>query len=227
MNMSIKFLLKNILAPFGRVTIKLGDTEISNRLLKYFNRRSWNRAFIKLKKYNISLIAIDQFSSIESYLSSINGKNSAAYFSRRCEKMGYTLKKINPNDELESIYKINTSSQERQGRKMGKSYLNRVDHWPNDEVNQWYGIYSSDGRLVAYMWLYLVGEMVLINRILGHKDHLKNNVMYLMTTKVIAGFINSNKIKYVMYDTFGRSENGLVLFKKRIGFKPYTVNFIK
>jgi hypothetical protein len=141
--------------------------------------------------------------------------------------MGYTLQKFNPNNELELIFEINTSSEERQGRKMQQSYLNKTTHWPNDDVNHWYGIYSTEGKLVAYMWLYLVGEMVLINRILGHKDHLKNNVMYLMITKVIAGFINSNKIKYVMYDTFGRSENGLVLFKKRIGFKPYTVNFIK
>jgi hypothetical protein len=67
--------------------------------------------------------------------------------------------------------------------------------------------------------------MVLINRILGHGDFLKDNVMYLIMTRVVSEFIHAKESNFIMYDTFGQVENGLVLFKKRIGFKPYTVNF--
>jgi hypothetical protein len=44
-------------------------------------------------------------------------------------------------------------------------------------------------------------------------------------TRVVSEFIHAKESNFIMYDTFGQVENGLVLFKKRIGFKPYTVNF--
>lgn len=220
-----KFLLNNILSPAGKVSIHLGNSETADRLLVYFNTRKWNRGFLKLKKFNISLLPIDQFSKDEDYLASVNGKNSAAYFSRRCSKMGYTFQSFNPNDEIDAIFEINTSSTERQGREMDESYKLLVTEWPNDDVNNWFGIYSKEGKLVAYVWTYVVGEMVLINRILGHGDYLKENVMYLLMTSVVSTFVNDNRINFIMYDTFGKFENGLVMFKKRIGFKPFTVNF--
>ena len=220
-----KFLIKNILSPTGKVFIHLGNSETAKKLLTYFNSRSWKRGYLKLKKYNISLLPIVQFSVEEEYLASVNGKNSAAYFSRRCAKLGYTFQSFNPNDEIVAIFEINTSSTERQGREMDESYKQLVAEWPNDEVNKWFGIYSKEGKLVAYVWIYLVGEMVLINRILGHGDYLKDNVMYLLMTNVVSKFINVRQINFIMYDTFGKFENGLVMFKKRIGFKPFTVNF--
>jgi hypothetical protein len=220
-----KFLIKNILSPEGKVDIRLGNSETANRLLSYFNSRAWKRGFLKLKKYNISLLPINQFSKDEDYLASVNGKNSEAYFSRRCAKLGYTFQSFNPNDEIDAIFEINTSSKERQGREMDESYKQLVAEWPNDEVNNWFGIYSKEGKLVAYVWTYEVGEMVLINRILGHDDYLKENVMYLLMTSVVSTFVNDNRINFIMYDTFGKFENGLVMFKKRIGFKPFTVNF--
>jgi hypothetical protein len=220
-----KFLINNILSPTGKVSIHLGNSETAIKLITYFNSRSWKRGFLKLKKYNISLLPIDQFSKEEDYLASVNGKNSAAYFSRRCSKMGYAFRAFNPNDQIDAIYEINTSSTERQGREMDESYKVKVNDWPSDEVNQWFGIFTAEGKLVAYVWTYYVGEMVLINRILGHGDYLKDNVMYLIMTSVVSKCVKSDEINFVMYDTFGKVENGLVMFKKRIGFKPYTVNF--
>lgn len=222
-----QFVLKNILSPEDKIQIHLGDSETSGRLLKYFNSRSWKRGFLKLKKFNISLLPIASFSTDEDYLNAVNGKNSAAYFTRRCAKMGYTFQAFNPNDAIEAIYEINTSSTERQGREMDESYKMKVEEWPSDQVNQWFGVFTKDGKLVAYVWTYVVGEMVLINRILGHHDFLKDNIMYSLMTNVVTVFIKQNEINYIMYDTFGKVENGLVMFKRRIGFKPYTVNFIR
>lgn len=220
-----KFLINNILSPTGKVSIHLGNSDTAMKLITYFNSRSWKRGFLKLKKYNISLLPIDQFSKDEDYLASVNGKNSASYFSRRCSKLGYIFQPFNPNTEIDAIFEINTSSTERQGREMDESYKLFVAEWPNDEMNKWFGIYSKEGKLVAYVWTYVVGEMVLINRILGHGDYLKENVMYLLMTNVVSTFVNDNRINFIMYDTFGKFENGLVMFKKRIGFKPFTVNF--
>lgn len=223
-------LIKNILHPFGKISISLGSSLNAIRLIKYFNKRTVRRFFLKNKKFNVALISLVEFDTPEEYMRTVNGKNSAFYFSRRCEKMGYKFRHFSPNDEIDAIFEINTSSAQRQGKEMDESYRTKVERWPEDDVNRWFGVYSNEGILVAYIWTYVVGEMVLINRILGHKEHLKNNVMYLLITKVICVFIgqrneHKDRINYIMYDTFGRRDNGLVLFKKRIGFKPYTVNF--
>ena len=182
---------------------------------------------IKFKKFNIALLPINKFTGEDDYLKTVNGKNSAAYFSRRCSKLNYSFRLFNPNDEITAIYEINTSSEMRQGRKMDQNYSKFVTVWPNNKVNKWFGVYSNESKLVAYVWVYIIGEMVLINRILGHSDYLKENIMYLLMTNVVSYFIHDTRINFIMYDTFGKTENGLVLFKKRIGFKPYTVNFIR
>jgi hypothetical protein len=205
----------------------LGNSLNAQRILKSFNRRYLRKGFIKNKQFNIAIIDLSEFKSEGDYIQSVKGKNSADYFSRRCEKMGYTFESFDPNDEIEQIYNINSSSQERQGKSMAASYLEKVLTWPNESGNTWYGIFDPEGILVAYLWTIELNEMTLLNRILGHQEHLKNNIMYLLLTKYITNAIVDRKAKYVMYDTFGKFQNGLVMYKKRIGFKPYTVNFMK
>jgi hypothetical protein len=223
----LKFLINNFLYPEGKIRVKLGDSSEGINYLNYFNKRSLKRLFIKNKKYNCSIIDASSFKSELDYYSTIKGKNSADYFARRCEKLGYTFTKFDPNQEIESIYKINTSTNTRQGKLMEGSYLNKVEKWENSESNEWYGVYSKENELVAYLWSIKLNELVLINRILGNFNHLNNNVMYLLTSRFIGNVIVQGGVKYIMYDTFGRKKNGLVLYKKRIGFKAFTVNFTK
>ena len=223
--MDYKFLLRNIFFPRGKVSVHVGDSPTAINLLNYFNKRQWNRAFIKTKKFNISLLNLQKFESSKDYIASVNGKNSAAYFSRRCLKLGFEVSKFNPNLEIESIFAINTSMSERQGRQMDSSYSILQKEWPSGENHSWYGVYNADKQLVAYAWIYEVRELITVNRILGHGNYMKDNIMYLLLTEVVTTYIDQKRVKYMMYDTFGKHDNGLVLFKKRIGFEPYTVNF--
>jgi hypothetical protein len=225
MKKDLQFLAKNILQPYGKIEVSLGTSEDGKRYLKYFNKRSIKRIFTKFKKYNCSILDTKLYENQERYISTIKGKNSADYFARRCEKLHYTFREFDPNLEINAIFYINTSVNDRQGRKMDDSYLKKVTQWPSNEYNVWYGVFSKDGNLVAYLWAIKMNELCLINRILGHEEHLKKNVMYFLIVSFIKEIFNSMKNRVIMYDTFGRKENGLVLFKKRIGFKPYTVNF--
>jgi hypothetical protein len=222
----LKFVWNNSLKPAGKITISLGDSEQGKRMRNYFNQRSWKRLFVPNKKYNCAIIELSQFTSFEAYVQTIKGKNSADYFSRRCSKMGYYWKHFNPNEQIDAIYDINTSVGNRQGRTMDASYQQKVNQWPNDKQNSWIGVFDANHNLVSYIWLIFMNELVLMNRILGHVDHLKNNVMYLNNVSAIEYIFATHSSNYLMYDTFGRKQNGLVLFKKRIGFRPYTVNFI-
>lgn len=223
--MDFKFLYNNILHPEGKIEVKLGSTDLAKGYYKNFNKRSPQKAFLKNKKFNCAIIQLHNFISENEYINSVKGKNSADYFSRRCEKLGYTFKSFDPNEHIDEIYEIHLSASERQGREMDASYLLKVDNWPSNDENTWYGVFDKEGKLVAYLWLVILNDLALINRILGHKDHLNNNVMYLGTLKTIVTEIKINQRKVIMYDTFGSKKNGLVLFKKRLGFKVFTINF--
>lgn len=222
-----KFVWNNFFKPFKKVTIRLGTSEIAIRLRTYFNKRSARRLFIPNKKYNCAIIELRRFDSYEAYQATIKGKNSADYFSRRSEKLGYTWKTFNPNEFIDAIYEIHTSSANRQGRSMDANYLVKVNEWPSDTQNVWIGVFNTENKLVSYIWLVLSDELALMNRILGHNDFLKDNIMYLNNLGAISYLYQHQKsVDFLMYDTFGRTQNGLTLFKKRIGFKPYTVNFV-
>ncbi|HRO75007.1 MAG TPA: hypothetical protein PLP27_02530 [Crocinitomicaceae bacterium] len=224
---NFKFVWNNFFKPYGKITIQLGSSEIALRYKKYFNQRSWRRLFIPNKKYNCAVLNLRNFATHDDYLTTVKGKNSADYFSRRSSKLGYYWKVFNANEYIDAIYEINTSASNRQGRTMDTSYLTKVTKWPNDEQNAWIGVFNQEDKLVSYIWLVLTQELALMNRILGHGDYLKDNIMYLNNLGVISYLYEHKKqVHFLMYDTFGRTQNGLALFKKRIGFKPYTVNFV-
>lgn len=225
--MDFKFLLNNIFSPDSKLKIHLGKSDISKRYLAYFNMRSIKRAGLKNKKWNCALLNLTNYLTTEEYLASVNGKNSASYFARRCSKLSYSVREFDPNEYINDIYAIHTSSKIRQGREMDASYLEKMYEWPNDSQNSWFGVFDSSGQLVGYIWLVFLNELALVNRILGHENHLKSNIMYYLTTEVVSSEIRKGLRKYMMYDTFGTVKNGLVLFKRRIGFKPTTINFVE
>ena len=227
MKIDWKFIYNNVITPYDKIKIHLGESEEGKRYLIYFNLRTFKRGFIKLKKYNCAVLDTRKFSQIEEYISTIKGKNSADYFSRRCEKLMYSFRTFNPNDEINAIFEINNSVKTRQGRLMDEAYTKKITNWPNNEQNIWYGVFSNEGKLVSYLWSVKMKDLSLINRILGHDEHLKNNVMYFLIVSFVKDIITSTVNRVIMYDTFGKNQNGLVMFKKRIGFKPYTVNFVK
>jgi hypothetical protein len=63
---------------------------------------------------------------------------------------------------------------------------------------------------------------------MGHQEFMKDGLMYLLATEVIGSIIHQKSlVKYVMYDTFFGASDGLKMYKKRLGFNPYKVNWTK
>ena len=204
------------------------ETEKSfKKVFDLFNKR--HRLIIfKNKSLGVALIDLLHFNNFEEYIKSINGKNSAAYYSRKAAKRNYTFVKINRNDYIDDIYEINTSTEERQGRKMSNSYVTKVDKYVDEPAYNYFGVLDENGKLVSYCNIGFYGEFVLIAVLLGHKKHLNNGVMYFMITNLIqliyADYIEKG-YKYVMYDTFFGASEGLQQFKRKLGFSPYKVNW--
>lgn len=194
---------------------------------KYFTKLHRLKLF-KNKTLGVALIDLKKFANFEEYYKSVNGKNSAAYYSRKALKRGYKFVEIDRNNFIDDIFNINTSVQMRQGKNMASSYLVKVDSYMNESNYKYFGVVDSDGKLVSYCNIGFYGEFSLIVTLLGHHKHLNDGIMYLMMIKFNEIMFNEYKDKgyqYIMYDTFFGASQGLKMFKNKLGYKPYKVEW--
>jgi len=206
-----------------KLTIFFDTSEEGKIKYKYFNSRHPRYLIIRNKTVGVAIIKTTDFTNEEGYLKSVNGKNSAAYFSRKALKAGYVFSELDPVKYSDAIYTINNSSNSRQGREMDSAYKKRDLVYPINNQNVYFGIFKGDD-LVAYVWFVKSGELLLLNRVMGHANHLDFGVVYLLMTSAVQHCIKYySEVKYAMYDTFFGASDGLKLFKKRCGFKPYKV----
>ncbi|MCX6312177.1 MAG: hypothetical protein NT084_11150 [Bacteroidetes bacterium] len=206
------------------VSVVLDHSEEGHRLFRAFTRLHPRYLIFRQKTIGVALIKLNDFENSEAYTKSVNGKNSAAYFSRKATRAGYTFKSIDANVLTDAIFEINSSAGSRQGREMDDSYKKKLDY-PVNENNLYFGVFK-DNLLVSYLWVVKSGELAVLNRLLGHADHLNDGIMYFMVTSYVENELTQNgRTRFVMYDTFFGAGDGLKMFKTRCGFNPYRVKW--
>jgi hypothetical protein len=150
---------------------------------------------------------------------------------RKAQKEGYSFAIIDRDQYLDDIFAINTSMSERQGKEMTEHYQERPGPFgpppdytcPRHQIRT-YGV-LKDGHLVAYTWLYQVGEMCLFSTILGHGDHLTAGVMYLLVAESVRDVMAVAGTKDAMYNMHQSGTDGLRFFKEQMGFRSHWVNW--
>jgi hypothetical protein len=203
------------------------STEEGLRMYQYYTKPHPKVFLVKNKTLGVALIKLNEFKNYEQYVATVSGKNSAAYYSRRCEGKGYQFKAIDPDTYALEIDGIHKSANERQGKQLSATYLKPILKYPKNQQNCYYGIFI-DNKLVAYLWTVQSGELMTLNRLMGHNDYLKDGIMYLLVLKAIeVMMLSASMPSYVMYDTMLGASEGLLLFKKRLGFQPNKVNWKK
>jgi hypothetical protein len=179
---------------------------------------------VKFKSLGVALISLREFQQPDDYLKTVSGKNSAAYFSRKAERAGYRLEEFNAAQFQQEIIRIHLSADTRQGKELPDNYRNEIDY-PQNAYNRYMGVFKGED-LVGYLWLIRSGDVAVINRIMGHQDHLKEGIMYFLVTETISRLIRNNENNiHLMYDTYFGASDGLKMFKRRLGFKPYRVTW--
>lgn len=224
--MGIKKLFKVIyeIVNLPKLTIRLDNSLTGTHLYSSFNKIHPRYIIFKQKTNGVALINLNDFIDSADFLKTVNGKNSAAYFSRKAIRLGYVLKPIDINYYIKEVLQINNSVETRQGKKMESSYQNMNDYLVNDS-NLYFGVFMGD-VLLAYLWVVKSGELAILNRLLGHHDYLKDGIMYFMILSYIEHeFKLKGRTRYIMYDTFFGASDGLKLFKNRCGFKAYKVKW--
>lgn len=147
----------------------------------------------------------------------------------RAERLGYRFAEIAREQYEDDVYEINTSLPQRQGRPMSASYHERNHFLPLPEYPcerhaiRTYGVISDRGRLVAYLWLYRVGELALVSNILGHGEHLADSVMYLLFQGTAEQQVPQGG--YLVYNRHDSGTEGLRWFKAKLGFEEMGVRW--
>lgn len=150
------------------------------------------------------------------------GHRTARKRADRASRLGYQFDKdCDWSRHADDIYAINTSLAERQGRPMSASYLEYRDRSAIPEQPcgrhrvHTYGVLQDD-TLHAYLSLYRVGELAHVSMLLGHGDHLRNDVMYLL----MAGVIEHQAAQggWMFYNAWSSGTDGLRYFKTKLGF---------
>jgi hypothetical protein len=151
----------------------------------------------------------------------------------RAERRGYTFHVVRREDHSDELYEINTSAQRRQGRPMSESYLKRYDYSPlpaypceRHQVRT-YGVKSPEGRLVAYLWLYVAGQLRLCSSIIGHAAHLENEVMYLLFRGMLAAESERDSDAVVAYHRWDNGGDGLRFYKERVGLRDTEIGWCR
>lgn len=156
------------------------------------------------------------------------GHRTARKRADRCERAGYSFRQYRREDHGEDIFDINTSKRERQGRPMSAGYQERPSGTPLPDyacplhciID--YGVFLED-RLVAYLVLIRSGQLRLVSQILGHGDHEKAEVMYLLFQGVVRQEVAFGG--QFVYNRHDSGTEGLRFFKERLGFEPVKVDW--
>ena len=152
--------------------------------------------------------------------------------SNRAAARGYRFGVVERHLHNQDIYDINTSAPERQGRPMANGYTQPVSFTPlpvypcDRHAVRTYGVKNPYGQLVAYLWLYRAGDLALVSQILGHADHLRNEVMFLLWHGMLGAESMVDPDGFVVYNRHDSGTAGLREFKERVGLEEVAVEWL-
>jgi hypothetical protein len=206
-----------------RVDIVASRGEASeDRVLEYLGGAHPRYKIVGNKVIGASLLPLDDFDDVDEYLAD---RRYARRRVRRASKLGYTIAPFDVEDRQSELLAIHKSLPERQGQPIRAAYLeSEVVRDPNLNLES-IGVFHDD-VLVAYSELMYAGEVVTMNRVMGHGDHLDQGVMFLLMAGIVEHVKkNRPEIRYVFYDMFFGAADGLRYFKTQLGFHPHYVRW--
>lgn len=210
-----------------RQTVHLAGDQTGQNLQKAFTARHPRYLVIGSKTIGVALRPVPE--DIPSFLRG-RPKQVLRTNLNHAKTEGYTVREFTSTDRVDEILAINTSAEGRQGQKMAAKYTDPaiVAAYCRAHPNL-IGVFLGDD-LVAYLEPFISGEVVIIDRILGHRDHLATGVMYLLMLGfaewAVARHAERPELKWLMYDMMLGAKPGLRYFKERLGFAPYRVTWV-
>jgi hypothetical protein len=210
------------------------------------------RQRIDALKYASAIISLSRFSSMEEVWEAAkkttSKRGNVNRMVARAARNHYFVKRFDRRLYVPDIYDVNTSTDTRGGKRMRENYLQTVDEmggYPRErydfemppclwhaviywgvfvpEAGRMIGEVETGDRLVGYIRLFRSGNIATYSRILGHFDHLKNGIMYLLHFSIVEDLLGGllPGLEYVRYGGMASrgEDGGLMRWKKRCLFE--------
>lgn len=146
----------------------------------------------------------------------------------RARNRGYRFAEIDRTLYEDDVYAINTSAPERQGRPMSEGYTKPVRFSPTEWPCPRHGVHTygvlRGSRLLAYTWIYRLGELVMVSSILGHDAYLADDLMYELMRGALTAEAEQGP-GVVFYNMHDSGTPGLRYFKEKLGLGPARVEW--
>lgn len=192
---------------------------------RYFTKPHPKYKIFKNKAVGACLLKKPQ--SFEEYLAGKEKQNLRTARNKSI-KNGYTFREISVKDHVDGILEINLSKNERQGHEMTRDYFDKEKIVSQAEGKQCFGVFDKEGQILAYCYLIEAGDFIIISRLLGHADYLKEGVMFFMIGECVKLWLETDRwkdVEYFFYDTWFGALKGLKKFKQDLGFVPCKVKY--
>ncbi|NMP16186.1 hypothetical protein [Thalassotalea sp. Y01] len=222
--------------PSVSIDLQLDKTGSNDPFFKQITEEFYSNAMSRHNKYflvrqlqyGVALFAApeadkDYFMSIES---------SARRNYRKAVRFNYETRPINFNEHLDDIWDIRKSAKVRQG-KMPADFISqrpheRTIHNSNNEYHDYcyYGVFDEDQKLVAYAGFLIAGQLCMLEHIYGHADVQKLGVVPQLIIDAYQDITERHpQVNFYAYGSFFGASDNLKRFKKKMGFKPYRVDW--
>ena len=208
------------------VSIEMSGDDECLLLYRDFTSRHRRWRLIQNKRWGVALIKLPR--SIDDYL-----KETSRLTRRRikhAKQSGYRFTRIDPQDRIDEVLRVNRSASERQGRPMHPHYFDEetVRRYFTHSANV-FGVVDAEDVVQAYITVRDCGEVACMERLLGHADALEQGVMYLLVLGVVDWLIKARGDQanptWLMYDMFPGASPGMRHFKHVIGCQAYRVSW--
>jgi hypothetical protein len=207
-------------------------------------------------KFLPAVIQIDEVRDYETWVKATKKAvgDNAFRNERKANQRGYQVLQFDRRTFIPDIHAINHSMPVRSGLEMKTAYTKSIEelggyptqlHAPMLPASPEYwamsfgaflsepgyqqGSVVTDKRLVGYISVRRIGELILYPQLLGHGDHLNDGIMAQIHFHVLRWLIDpsceySRGAKVLMYTAANVVNEGLRTWKKRAGFKGRKIN---
>ena len=185
--------------------------------------------FVRRLEYGVALCELP--GSFAAYFGSLPG--SARRNWRKAVRLGHAVRRFDYNSALDDVREIWRSAPVRQGP-LPPAVKEGVVVPSSDPPSldpchdfAYYGAFQ-EGRLRAYAACRIMGEFCDLCEIYGHADYERDAVVPLLIIEVARElYLRHPAVRHYGYGTYFGASDSLRRFKRKFGFKPHHVRWLR
>jgi hypothetical protein len=222
------------------------------KLLRRYARQGTNRStFADRTRLTPMLIPIERLNSAAAFEALLKRRSSRTLTKiRRAARLGYSARQFMLASHVQDMHSIRTSMAFRAAGPVFDRWFLKPEHIGTAATELlpvaapccpmhwtiWWGVFAPEPghrqnevgvgeRLVAYVKVMRIGDVVHYTEIMGHRDRLADGVMLLLHHAIVSWLIEAaepaaQSARVLLYGAAEHGGAGLLTWKKRAGFVP-------